>query len=75
MHSAKVYMARVHLAIQATSAPSERIFSMASLIITKMRNRLGPEIAGKLLYLKQNWDVVNQSIMRAASRGEAIEIE
>ena len=68
-------MARVHLAIQATSATFERIFSMASLIITKMRNRLGPEIAGKLLYLKQNWDVVNQSIMRAASRGEAIEIE
>ena len=53
-------LARIYLPIQATSAPSERIFSQAALIIREKRNRLGPEISGKLLYLKENWDQVIQ---------------
>ena len=55
-----VQLARIYLPIQATSAPSERIFSQAALIIRERRNRLGPEISGKLLYLKENWDQVIQ---------------
>ena len=57
-------LARIYLPIQATSAPSERIFSQAELIIREKRNRLGPEISGKLLYLKMNWDQVLQMSLR-----------
>jgi hAT family C-terminal dimerisation region len=48
-------LAMVYLAVQATSAPSERIFSMASRIITNRRNRLDPTMAGKMLILSENW--------------------
>ena len=37
-----------------SSAPVERLFSSASLIITKRRNRLSDELFEKLLLLKQN---------------------
>ena len=48
-------------------APSERIFSQqAALIIREKRNRLGPEISGKMLYLKENWDQVLQLNLRDA---------
>ena len=49
-------LAKVQLAIQATSAPSERVFSQAALIGTAKRNRLDAEMMGKLLFLKVNWD-------------------
>ena len=49
-------LAKACLALQATSAPSERVFSQAALVATAKRNRLGSEIAGKLLFLKANWD-------------------
>jgi hypothetical protein len=39
------YLARCYLAIPATSAPSERIFSVASRLIDKNRNSLNPEMA------------------------------
>ena len=40
--------------MEATSAPSERIFSKADRIITRDRNRLAPDIVGKLLYISTN---------------------
>ncbi|KAG7337246.1 hAT family C-terminal dimerization domain containing protein [Nitzschia inconspicua] len=43
--------------IQATSAPTERVFSAASMLIEKRRNRLDPELAGKMLFVAQNWDL------------------
>ena len=49
-------VAKKHLAIPASSAPSERIFSRAGLIIiSPLRNRLKPEIAGMLFYVNENW--------------------
>ena len=48
-------LARMYLAIQATSAPSERLFSIASLIIRSGRARLDPYNAGTLLYIAQYW--------------------
>ena len=48
-------LARIYLALQATSAPSERVFSVASRLISNKRASLEPEIAGKLLYVSENW--------------------
>jgi hypothetical protein len=39
------------LAIPATSAPSERVFSVAGITIAKERARLNPENAGDLIFL------------------------
>ena len=49
-------LARHFLAVQATSAPSERVFSHASLIISNRRNRLNSTWAGWLLYVGENID-------------------
>lgn len=47
-------IARRTLCIPATSAPSERAFSVAGLTISKMRSRLNPETASCLIFLKEN---------------------
>lgn len=44
-------VARIYLAVPATSASSERIFSKGEQVITKRRCRLGPERAGMLIWL------------------------
>ena len=55
-------LARVYLAVQATSAPSERVFSVASRLIAARRTRLDPNIAGKALYVSENWDALDNQI-------------
>ncbi|KFY96142.1 hypothetical protein V500_02558, partial [Pseudogymnoascus sp. VKM F-4518 (FW-2643)] len=45
-------IAQDHLAIPATSAPSERVFSNGADILTKKRNRLSPETLRYLLCLR-----------------------
>ena len=52
-------LAKKHLCVQATSAPSERVFSIASRIITKQRNRLHPDIAGSLMFVNSMLDWYN----------------
>jgi hypothetical protein len=52
-------VARDHLAIPATSAPAECIFSQGSDIITKKRNRLAPATLRELLCLK-SWGVIEE---------------
>ena len=49
-------LARRFLAVQATSAASERVFSAAALIISNKRTSLKSEMAGQLLYISQNID-------------------
>lgn len=39
------------LAIPATSAPTERVFSVAGITIAKERAQLNPEHAGELIFL------------------------
>jgi hypothetical protein len=50
-------IARDHLAIPATSAPSECVFSVGSDIVTRKRNRLGGDYIRKLLCLR-DWGVI-----------------
>ena len=54
------YIARDHLAIPATSAASERVFSNGSDIITKKRNRLSPPTIRYLLCLR-NWGKIREA--------------
>jgi hypothetical protein len=50
-------LASIVLCIPATSsAPSERIFSVANLILSKKRARLDPETAGNTVFLNQSID-------------------
>ena len=49
-------LVRKYLSIQATSALSERIFSRARQIIDEKRTRLGPDMAGSVLYVAMNYD-------------------
>jgi len=49
-------MARRFLAIPATSASVERIFSISNFIISKSRNRLDSETIKKLILLK-SWKI------------------
>lgn len=46
-------LAKMYLCIPATSAPSERIFSVASLIISKLRASITPSNAEILLFLHE----------------------
>jgi hypothetical protein len=50
-------LARKYLAIPATSAPSERLFSVAGLTISEQRSTLRPDNAETLIFLKQNWSL------------------
>lgn len=47
-------VARSVLAIPATSVPSERIFSAAGLIVTKLRNRISTDLVDKIIFLRKN---------------------
>jgi hypothetical protein len=46
-------LAQKYLAIPATSAPSERVFSVAGLTIAKDRARLDPANANELVFLHE----------------------
>ncbi|ELT95740.1 hypothetical protein CAPTEDRAFT_140410 [Capitella teleta] len=47
-------LAKKYLAIPATSAPSERVFSTAGNIVTPKRSRLNPEKVNMLVFLAHN---------------------
>jgi hypothetical protein len=52
-------MAQDYLAIPATSAPSEVVFSNGGNIITKKRNRLAPDTVQYIIYL-QDWGIFTE---------------
>jgi hypothetical protein len=53
-------VARKWLAVPATSASSERLFSAAGNIVTKKRNRLLSKKVGDLIFLKLCWKVLKE---------------
>ena len=61
------------LCVPATSAPSERLFSLAGLTIAKDRAGLTPDNAADLVFLKSVWttleDVVASKKRNAADAG------
>ena len=42
------------LAVPATSVPSEKMFSSAGLIVTKLRNKLSSEVVDQIIFLNKN---------------------
>jgi hypothetical protein len=63
-------VARRVLAIPATSAASERMFSTAGLTISKHRSNLNGTTAALLIWLRQAWDVVE--LMKAFKKGKVL---
>jgi hypothetical protein len=51
--------------IPATEAPSERIFSTASLLLSKFRNRMEPELAGRMINIKKNYEWYEEFLQKA----------
>jgi hypothetical protein len=53
-------LAKRYLAIPATSAPSERIFSRAGRIISMRRASLSADITERMLYIKENMELLHK---------------
>lgn len=53
-------LAHVYLAIPATSAPSERVWSRASRILTCKRSTMKPEVAQGMMFLLENSHVLKK---------------
>ena len=48
-------LARQYLSIPGTSVPSERIFSCAGLVVSKLRNRLSSSLVDQIIFLSKNY--------------------
>ena len=48
-------LAQIYLAVQASSALSERVFVKASLLLSNCRTAMDPTIAEKNLFVSENW--------------------
>jgi hypothetical protein len=59
-------LARKYLCIPATEAPSERIFSTASLLLSKFRNRMDPDLAGRMIFIKKNFEWYEEFLQKAS---------
>jgi hypothetical protein len=53
-------VAQKYLSVPATEASSERVFSVASNIITKRRNRLTPEHSEDLIFCHESLDLAQE---------------
>jgi len=53
-------MARVYLAVPASSAPSERVFSVAKLVLTDKRKQLLESRVARLMFMKRNMKLYNE---------------
>ena len=49
-----------YLSIPATSAPSERLWSIASLIITKTRSQIDGHLVADIIFLKENGHILSK---------------
>jgi len=58
-------LAKRFLCIPATSAPAERLFSHAGLIISKARAALKPENAAAIVFLHDSWELTEDYLNNA----------
>ena len=54
-------LARRYLSIPATSTPSERVFSVAGIVVDKRRCALSAEMINALVFLHRNWQLLGLS--------------
>ncbi|XP_060567575.1 E3 SUMO-protein ligase ZBED1-like [Ruditapes philippinarum] len=47
-------LAKKYLAVPASSVPSERVFSLAGIVVDKKRSRLKPDLVDTLIFMKMN---------------------
>ena len=57
-------LARRLLCIPATSAPAERLFSHAGLVISKARAALLPENAAAAVFLHDSWETADNYLRK-----------
>ncbi len=55
-----VRLARLYLAVSATSPPSERIWSRASRVLTLKRANLEPRVAQRIMFIKENLGILHK---------------
>ena len=58
-----------YLAIPATSAPSERIWSRAERVLTVKRNRMSEEVTSAMMYCRENRELLHKYMWRLLGRG------
>jgi len=60
-----------YLAIPATSAPSERIWSRAARVLTAKRNKLSEEVSSAIMYCKENRELLHKYYAEIAKGEDA----
>lgn len=68
-------VARKWLAVPASSAASERLFSTAGLTVTKLRNRLGADRVSTLVFLKAAWPALEAQGILYGSNSTGFDIK
>jgi hypothetical protein len=72
-------LAREYLAIPATLAPSERIWSRASRILSLKRASLKPEVAQRIMFVKENLSILHKHyhtlVMRERSNDQQFMVQ
>ena len=53
-------MARIYLAVPATSTPSERLFSDAGNLLTSKRSKINSELFKRIIFLKRNSSTISK---------------
>lgn len=65
-------MAKKYLCIPAASAPSERIWSRSSSILSMKRSRLSDDVASDIMFIRENIDLLNKHYTSLTGKEEII---
>ena len=62
----------VVLAIPASSASVERVFSLAGGVISDDRSRLKPDLASKLIFLRASWEPLEDYLSELEKKRKSV---